>query len=135
MSRRRGWWYHTRDIVRDHPVLRERLRDLRTPSAPREGPGGGGPGRSTEQLALRTLPPAAQREHDAVEEAIRRTGAKPDGAERLRIIELVYWKGSHTMTGAAAEAHVSVSTAKRWRREFFLLVAVRCGYLDEEGTG
>lgn len=132
MSRRRGWWYHTRDVVRSYPALHDRLRELRKASASPGPPGGGGPGRRTEQLALRTLPPVEQRDHDAVEQAVRRTRALPDGRERLRIIELVHWKGSHTVTGAAAVVHVSDSTAKRWQRDFFLLTARARGFINEE---
>ena len=95
-------------------------------------PGGSGPGRTTEQLALRTLPPVEQRDHDAVWSAICRTEGLPDGKDRLKIIELVHWKGSHTLTGASAVVHVSDSTAKRWQRDFFLLVARSCGFIDEE---
>lgn len=135
MSRRRGWWYHTRDIVRAYPEHRARLRELQRPSlVPGTGgmPGSSEPGRSTEQLALRTLPSVEQRDHDAVWSAIRRTRGLPDGTDRLRIIELVHWKESHTVTGAAAVVHVSDSTAKRWQRDFFLLVARACGFIDEE---
>ncbi len=106
MSKRRGWWYHTRDVVQSYPARRESLR---------AGP----------------LPPVARREQDAVEEAVRRTGELPDGPERLRVIELVHWRGSHAMTGAAGAAHVSLRTAERWQREFFLQVAKICGFLDE----
>lgn len=133
LSRRRGWWYHTRDIVRNYPALHERLRDLRTQGAPQNGPGGSSePGRSTERLALRTLPAVEQREHDAVEDAIRRTMLRADGKERLRVIELVHWKGSHTLTGAAMKLHVSERTAVYWQRDFFLLVAKACGFVDDE---
>ena len=134
MSRRRGWWYHTRDIVRNYPALHERLLELQRPSlsSGTDGmPGGSEPGRSTEQLALRTLPPVEQREHDAVEEAIRRTKERTDGRDRLRVIELVHWKGSHTITGAAEAVHVSERAAYLWQRDFFLLVAQACGFIDD----
>ena len=133
MSRRRGWWYHTRDIVRAYPEHRARLRELQRPSlVPGTGgmPGSSEPGRSTEQLALRTLLEAEQRDHDAVQAAIRRTRALADGKDRLRIIELVHWKGSHTVTGAAAVVHVSVRTAYQWQNAFFFLVAQTRGLID-----
>ena len=134
MSRRRGWWYHTRDIVRNYPVLRDRLRELRTPGAPGEGPGRSSePGRSTERLALRTLPPAEQEDLEAVERAITVTRGLPDGKERLRVIRLAHWRMSHTMTGAAQAVHVSLSTAYRWQNDFFLLVARTRGFIDDKG--
>ena len=133
MSRRRGWWYHTRDIVRNYPTLWENLQELRRPSLVpgTEGvPGGSELGRSTEQLALRVLPPVKQLDLAAVQTAIRKTQALPDGKARLQIIDLTHWKGSHTIVGAAAEAHVSTRTAYRWQNDFFLLVARIRGLID-----
>ena len=133
VSRRRGWWYYTRDIVRNYPVLRERLRELRTPGTTGEGLGRSSePGRSTERLALRDLPKAERRELEAVERAIAVTRGLPDGKERLQVIRLVHWRMSHTMTGAAQTVHVSLSTAYRWQNDFFVLVARLRGLVDKK---
>lgn len=138
MSRRRGWWYHTRDVVRSYPVLRDRLRELQRPSLSpgRDGlPGGSEPGRTTEQLALRMLPPVEQEDLDAVERAVTVTRGLPDGKERLRIVRLVHWRMSHTISGAAMAVHVSVRTAYRWQNDFFLLVARFRGFIDNDQVG
>jgi len=119
--------------VRNYPVLCDRLQELRLPSLVPgiDGiPGGSEPGRSTEQLALRTLPPVKQLDLAAVQAAIRKTQVLPDGKARLRIIELAHWKGSHTIVGAAAEVHVSTRTAYRWQNDFFFLVAITRGLID-----
>ena len=45
-------------------------------------------------------------ERAAVEEAIAETEQLIDGAERLRLIDLVLWKRTHTIQRAAIEDYV-----------------------------
>ena len=47
-------------------------------------------------------------------------------AKRRRLVELVYWRRTHTVYGAGVEIGVSEETAKRWNADFLLCVA---GYL------
>lgn len=72
-------------------------------------------------------------EVQAVNKAIEQTAEKPDGQERLELLRKVYWtKHAVTVYRAAAELYISYSTAKRWNKEFFLLVAESFGLYDPE---
>ena len=79
---------------------------------------------------MRAMTRNAAREYEAVHLAIQETRQLPSGADRLRLIRLVYWKRSHTLTGAALAVHVSFPTAKRWHGEFIRRVARNYGLLD-----
>ena len=72
-------------------------------------------------------------EVQAVNKAIEQTAAKPDGQERLELMHKAYWKrNTVTVQRAAMELFISYSTAKRWNKEFFLLVAEAFGLYDPE---
>jgi len=64
-----------------------------------------------------------QAEQHAVEAAIAETAALPSGQDRMLIVELVLWKGTHTLEGAAVEAHCSGRTAQRYNADFIRSVA------------
>nr|DAW55728.1 MAG TPA: hypothetical protein [Caudoviricetes sp.] len=66
-------------------------------------------------------------EFSAVEDAIKETKQLIDGAERLRLIDLVLWKRTHTLQGAAMVVYVSERTAQEWHRQFIYLVAEKRG--------
>jgi hypothetical protein len=78
-------------------------------------------------------------ERAAVEEAIAETEQLVDGAkaaqgadhhaERLRLIDLVLWKRTHTLQGAAMAVYVSERTAQEWHRQFIRLVGQKRGLL------
>ena len=74
-----------------------------------------------------TLPDREQIELEAVEEAVRETRQLRDGEARLRIIDMVFWAGSHTLAGAAMREHVSYPTAKRKQNQFIRLVGEKMG--------
>lgn len=63
----------------------------------------------------------------AVEAAVEETKQRIDGAERLRLIDLVLWKRTHTLQGAAMVVYVSERTAQEWHRQFIYLVAEKRG--------
>ena len=52
-----------------------------------------------------------------------------DGAERIRLIDLVLWKRTHTLQGAALACYVSERTAQEWHRQFIRLVGQKRGLL------
>nr|DAO39298.1 MAG TPA: hypothetical protein [Bacteriophage sp.] len=68
-------------------------------------------------------------ERAAVEDAVEETGQLADGAERLRLIDLVLWKRTHTLQGAALACYVSERTAQEWHRQFIRLVGQKRGLL------
>lgn len=68
-------------------------------------------------------------ERAAVADAIAETEQLVDGAERLRLIDLVLWKRTHTLQGAAMAVYVSERTAQEWHRQFIRLVGQKRGLL------
>lgn len=69
------------------------------------------------------LPPEDQKEYEAVYSAIKATMKMTSGAERLRLIEIVFFKKTHTLHGAAMACNVSYGTAKNWHNQFIKLTA------------
>ncbi len=123
--RRYGWRHAARSAAYDYPKLQRDLRDLQAQSVTRNMngmPGGGEPGRSTEDAALRQLPYAQQRRLDAVEQAVSISSNLTSGLSRVRLIELVYFQRKYTIEGAAMQIPCSVQTAWTWNNDFLLLV-------------
>lgn len=135
MSRTRyGWWAYVKDMIRRYPALSQEYADLHMQSITADYSGmphgSGGETRTVENLAMRELPHNAQREYEAVRAAIARTKVLSNGTDRLKIIDLVFWRRSHTLEGAAASIPVSYRQAQRYHAEFILLVAQKFGFLD-----
>lgn len=126
MSRRSSSWRRiARQAVYDYPGLRSQLRDLQSMSVTPSLSGmpmGGGEHRSTEDAALRQLPPEDQRRLDAVAQALEISEHLTSGLARRKLIDLVYFRRSHTVEGAAMRIPCSVQTAKTWNSDFLLLV-------------
>ncbi len=114
------------NVVRLYPRLVEQLEEKRAAAMSLTAAGGAGgaslPGKPTERAALVTLGEQEQRWLEAVAGAIRDTKALSDGAERLRLIDLLFWRRTHTMQGAALKLHISYRTARRRRWDFLRLV-------------
>lgn len=128
------WWGYVRAVIRAYPELRARAKELqRTPITPRYGTSGGssGPSDPTATAALRQLPKQEQREYEAVDAAVRETGKLSDGEARLTIIELVFWKQTHTLEGAAKKVHMSYMSARRRQMAFIRLVAQNLGFIEK----
>ena len=82
--------------------------------------------RTTENAALRsTLTDAELNIIGAVELAMNMQSSYHNGAERKRMIELVYFKHTHTIEGAAEIVHYSPDALWRWNAE--ILTAVYAG--------
>lgn len=141
MSKTRArWWGFVRRMIRDYPGLKNALTDLRqqTVTASLSGmPGGGGPGRSTETAALRSLPdPDDQAAYEAVAKAVELTALKPGGQDKLELIRLMYWaRCPKTLTAAAGELYISFRTAKRWHAQFVRTVAMCHGLTPPAKVG
>ena len=69
--------------------------------------------------ALRAYPKAKARGEDtsAIDIALDQQKAYYNGTERMRMVELVYFKRSHTITGAAMEVSYSPEAVSRWNAE------------------
>ena len=133
---RYSWWGYIRAVIRNYPTHHENLYDSKLQSVTASYsamPRGGGIGRTVETLAIRTLPRDEQREYDAVLGAARDVMREcHTGEERLRLIDMVFWRGSHTLQGAAQQIPVSYETAKRWQRDFIIRVAKRMDVFHPE---
>lgn len=68
-------------------------------------------------------------ESKAVRDAVTETGQLVDGAERLKLVDMVLWKRTHTIQGAAMAIFVSDRTAQEWHRQFIRLVGQKRGLL------
>ena len=125
MSRER-WRSRARAAVRRYPELIQAEADLRAgkitmtyngmPSSPEAA-------RKTEILALRELPLNDRRDLEAVRTALRVIERQNKNADlRYKLIDIVYWKRSHSVEGAAMKIHVSQDTAREWDQELIKLV-------------
>lgn len=134
MSRPRyDWWPYVKGMIRRYPALREQYRDLHSFSmvADYSGmPRGGGEGRALEEIAIRELSSTSQREYEAVRRAIATTERYRNGADRLKVIDLVLWRRSHTLEGAALMVPCSYDAAQSYHEEFIKLVASYYGLMD-----
>lgn len=113
-------------IIRDFPYLKERYEALHEQSVTASTsrmPGGGEASRGTENIAIRELPKPNQLEYDAVSKAIAVTERLRTGKDRMKLVDLVFWKQSHTLGGAAVATHISYDTAIDYHGDFIMLVA------------
>ena len=82
-----------------------------------------GASRTTEDAALRqNLTPYEESVIAAVEFMLRMQRSYPNGEERLRMIELVHFRRTHTIIGAAEIVHSSPEALKRWNGEILTAV-------------
>lgn len=131
------WWGYARNMIRAYPARKREYEELHEQSitASMSGmPGGGGVSRGTEDIAIRELPATKQREYEAVKRAVETTLQLPNGSQRVKIIDLVYWKRSHTVEGAAMRVGYSTDRGKQIHGEFVRLVARNYGLMDDGVT-
>lgn len=120
------WWGYVKNVIRAYPGLKREYDDLHEQSitANISGTGGsGGISRGTESIAIRELPRPKQREYDAVRQTILLTEHLRTGLDRLKLIDMVFWKGTHTLAGAAMALNISYDTAIDYHGDFIMLVA------------
>lgn len=129
------WWGYLMAVLKAYPELCAKLQQLKeqhiTVSYEPSGGGKGGISRPTERAALAELRGTEGKEYNAVRQAIEYTSKLRNGAERNALIDMVFFKKSHSLEGAAMALFVSYSTAKKWHKEFILAVADFYGLLDD----
>lgn len=134
MSRPRyAWWGYVKDMIRRYPSLKTEYTELHTSSVTpgySGMSGGGGPSRAVEDVVIRELPYTKQREYEAVRRAVAATERMASSRDRLKVIDLVFWKRSHTLDGAALQIPCSYRTARRYHSEFIKMVASFYGLMD-----
>ena len=99
------WWGYILAILRAYPELCAKLQQLKdqhiTVSYEPSGGGKGGISRPTESAALAELRGTEGKEYNAVRQAIEYTSKLRNGAERNALIDMVFFKKSHSLEGAA----------------------------------
>lgn len=139
MSKSRyGWWSYAKYITRAYPALKKEYDELHrqsiTSDTARIPSCTGFVSRSTENIALRQLSPARQADYDAVTKAIEETKRLKTGKERLQLIDMVFWKQSYTLDGAAYAIGYSYDQGKRFHKDFLYLVGLYRGLCDEKAS-
>lgn len=109
------WWSYAKAMIRDYPAL---CREFSTISE------------TNTSVHVKDLPTNRQREYEAVRRAIVYTQHRPGAYQRMQLIDLLFWKRSHTLVSVAQKIHVSYPTAKRYSAEFIRLVGENYGFLD-----
>ena len=128
MSKPRYWWWGSiQNALRAYPRLKQQYEapDVAVTARYAEGVGrGSDPGRTTETAALERLYDGDYQIYIAITAAVEETERMTNGLDRLRIIELSYWKRYwKTIEGAAYEVGYSKSRAEDFHGEFIRLVA------------
>ena len=74
---------------------------------------------------------ANENEFEAVKSAIYETEKMPEGRSRIKVVELVLMKKTHTLAGAASTIPCGKRTAERWQSDFISKVGknFRCDSL------
>ena len=131
MSRKKPWWNYVKSIIREYPALKKEIETpLATRITPVYGSIGGGSGISdpVTNAVIHDLPKPKQRKFDAVENAIIETKAHYDNWKiRLDIIDMVYWRKTHTIQGASMATYCHYNTACTYQADFINAVS---RYLD-----
>ena len=127
------WWICAVWAIRNYPARKEEYEEMHRAAitAQTSGmPGGSDVSRTTENLALRQLAPAKQREYEAVQRAIGITKLLPDGDIRLELIRRVYWQGRKiNIDDAVYSLNISAPTGWRWHKRFVRQVGECLGYI------
>lgn len=96
--------------------------------------------RRQARKALREYPKAKKRNGEmdqaviaAVEATLKMQDEYYNAAARRKMVDLVYFRATHTMQGAAVECGYSIETVKKWNLE--IMTAVYVGLLHEKGPG
>ena len=81
--------------------------------------------RPVEKAAICSLAPNKQKKYDAVRKAIEETCNRypKNSADRLKIIEMVYFDRLYNISGAAMRIPCHPNTAIRWQGDFIRLVS------------
>ena len=126
-----NWRSYAINAMRDYlryKRIRKEAQSQKITAQFNKGRGGSGVSRTTESAALRSgLTRQQEREFEAVDRALRCARHLPDGKLRVKVVEMVYLRGTHTIEGAARNVHVSYTTAWRWTDTFIREVGRNLG--------
>lgn len=127
------WWGYVKNIVRRYPMMRreydEAMQQKITP-AYAEMTRSSDATRTTELSVACAAPSSGSvAELEAVQKAIDSIATTENGDEIIKIIDMLFWKQTHTLQGAALNMHLSYNTAKRRYEAFLKSVAYYRGLL------
>lgn len=92
------WWGYVKSMIRNYPSVQDKYCQGNT-----------------------------LKERQAVQKAIDETKHMENGRERLQVIELVFFRQTHTLEGAALMVPCHYKTAQKWHNDFIRLVASKYG--------
>ena len=114
----------------DKRILKEYTEDtIPSPTPNYSATGGGrssGESRPTENIMLKLISDQCMMRKAQTVQAIEAALGKAS-AEDLRLINLVYWQNSHTITGAALVLHIAPATAYRRINSVLCAIAFELG--------
>ena len=122
-----SWRGEARRALREYPRIKRRQAENEATITPVYGGAAvqHSASRTTENVALRS--PLTEREENiisAVELMLSMQRRYPNGGERVRMVELVYFRHTHTIDGAADVVHYSADALWRWNTEILTAVYV-----------
>ena len=100
-SRRKAWWGYVKSFIRKYKFMKD--------------------------LTPEDMTETEQKELDAVKAAMESTLLLNEGELRMKLVEIIFWKRTHTLEGAAMILHISERTARRWHTDFIRTVAKEFG--------
>lgn len=127
MKKRPPWWGYVKAIIKEYPELQ---KEINTPLQQRTTvrmdiiKTKGDIQNPTRDCVIHNLPDDKQKRYEAVHNAIIKTEVRHpgDSDSRLKVIDLVYFKKTHTIQGAALKIGCHENTAGRWQAEFIRTV-------------
>lgn len=135
MSKPRYWWWGAvQAALRLYPELRQRYGtpDNRLTAQYTAQISHSGVGRAAEQSAMKRLSDGNYAVYRAISDAVQETARMGTGDARLAIIDLVYWRRTRTLQGAALDVGYSYDRAKDFHMEFIRLIAYHMGYIPRD---
>ena len=120
------WWGYVKRILYYYPELKAKEKEMRETSVTTSygGTSAGGQGEDkVSKAAMRELPLIEKNYVEQVEKTIKEFSIRENGADTLRIIDLVYFKKTHKLYGAAQEIFTSERSARRMHSRFLRALA------------
>lgn len=122
---RNNWRERARRIIEAYPALlrkESQLHSCRVTPVYSGLPGGNAMTRTTKDNVSRELCLEDQRKLNSVKHAIATTSRYRNSEDRVKVVDLVYWKKTHTLQGAAQICSYSYDTVQEWNADFIALV-------------
>lgn len=120
---------HYKEHKRNLAEYRDAIMPSSTPNYSGAGGGGSGEARPTEKLGIKLATDEYINEQLRILNAIEKVLASLSKEDR-RMIDLIYWRRSHTVTGAAMVLHMSGVTAYRHVNAILRAVAAELGFIN-----